>query len=271
MRTSGLSQASTQHQPAKQHRALVGTRLMLSINSLNAIRHDDVAKQPRDILDRFFHLRAQAGPKPGIEGRREALFPPPADFRRDPIRQAAAQQGFALAVGNVIIERQPRGKFEESSIEKWRSTFDRTEHAGPVYLDQYLLGQISIGHVFHRRKRIAQTRVLCSRFFQFLQAGKCAFLMLWLKAGKSQSSFGLRIEKLPIVFTQKIQQTDATPSSIPAANQNVGGGMDPREPADGMPTRVLKRIPGNHQNIRLRHPPTTSPCSADAPPGKPRR
>ena len=88
---------------------------MLLIKLGNSTRNDYMAESLRDICDCFFHLPAQTGAKPSIEWWREALLLAPSDFRWNPIRQASAQQGFALAVGKVIANRQASGKCKEVS------------------------------------------------------------------------------------------------------------------------------------------------------------
>src|SRR5271170_3757267 len=95
-------------------------------------RHNHMAEPPRDILDCFLDLPAQAGAKPGIERWREALLPAPSDFGRNPIWQTTAQQSFALASRKVIPDRQMAREGKEFSIQERSSTFHRTEHAGTV-------------------------------------------------------------------------------------------------------------------------------------------
>src|SRR5579863_6761495 len=133
-RTPSLSQASAQYQPAKQQCASIRTSEMLLIEVGNSARYDYMAESPRDICDCFFHSPAQSCAKPSIEWWREALLLAPSDFRWNPIRQASAQQGFALAVGKLITNRQASGKCKEVSIQKWSATFHRAEHAGAVHL-----------------------------------------------------------------------------------------------------------------------------------------
>src|SRR5271170_8240519 len=115
-------------------------------------------------------------------------------------------------MGKVIFEGQGSGKSEEASIQERRSTFDGTEHAGAVYLDQNLFRQVSAGHVFHCRERIAQARVLHCCILQFLQPRESALLLVRLEARESRGSLRFGIEKLPVIVFQETEQTNATPS-----------------------------------------------------------
>jgi len=117
----------------------IGACLVLLIEVCDSAWHDNVSEAPRKIADCFLHLPAQAGAKPCVQRRREALLPAPAHFWRNPIRQAAPQQSLTLTVRNVILERQSRRKCEEVSIQEWSSAFDRTEHARAVHFNQNLL------------------------------------------------------------------------------------------------------------------------------------